>query len=302
MSITVRQGRTRRWTGTIRDASGNALVNTYTGSETLTLSLWPVGTTNAVTLSSSSNAAWLNATAGTFTATLFQTDTTNSVGTFEAVVTVTTGGEIYDALPTLVVITPSRSDTTWLVQPLEVAASWPAFGDLDPAEQTSLIEAATDAIEQACGRSFALQTYTETYDGDNMPRLWLRNRPAGTISSVTANNSAIASGDYTVDARLGCLWWGSPGWAGTGRQRQPGWPAGVQNVTVTYTAGFATTPASVKRAAILTCRYLYDAAKSSGAYQSESLGDYSYTLAAPDATLPPAVVALIAPYAVNEPV
>lgn len=305
MSITVRQGRTRRWTGTITNATNAALVNTYSGSETLTLTLWPVGTTNAVSLGSSSNAVWLNATAATTTITLFQDDTTNAAaGVYEAVVTVTTGGEVYDALPTLVTITPSRADTTWLVQPLEVAASWSGFSDLDEAEQVQLVESATDSIEQACNRTFALASYTETHDGDNQPRIWLRQRPVVSVTSVTVNNAAMNAADYTVDTRLGCIWHGAQGLSGPGRQRRPGWQSGVQNIVVTYTAGYSAIPASVKRAAIVQCKYLSDSSRASSVYEFESLGDYQYKRSSQAAStgLAPNVEQLIAPYVVSEPV
>jgi hypothetical protein len=303
MSITVRQGRTRRWTATITNATNAALVNTYSGSETLTLSMWPVGTTNAVTLGSSSNAVWLNATAATATVTLFQDDTTNAAaGVYEAVVTVTTGGEVYDALPTLVTITPSRADTGWLVQPLEVTASWSGFADLDAAEQIQLIEAASDSIEQACECTFARATYTDTFDGDNQPRLWLRNRPVVSVTSVTVNNAAMNAADYTLDTRLGCLWYGAQGWAGVGRQRRPGWQAGVQNIVVTYTAGYAAIPAPIKRAAIVQCKYLSDSSRASSVYEFESLGDYQYKRSAQSDSkgLAPNVEQLIAPYVLTE--
>jgi hypothetical protein len=303
MSITVRQGRTRRWTATITDATNTALVNTYSGSETLTLSMWPVGTTNAVSLGSSSNAVWLNATAATATVTLFQDDTTNAAaGVYEAVVTVTTGGEVYDALPTLVTITPSRADTGWLVQPLEVTASWSGFADLDAAEQIQLIEAASDSIEQACERTFARATYTDTFDGDNQPRLWLRNRPVVSVTSVTVNNAAMNAADYTVDTRLGCVWYGAQGWAGAGRQRRPGWQTGVQNIVVTYTAGYSAIPAPIKRAAIVQCKYLSDSSRASSVYEFESLGDYQYKRSSQSDSkgLAPNVEQLIAPYILTE--
>jgi hypothetical protein len=273
-SIDVRQGRTRAWTGTVKDSAGNALTNTYSGSETLSVSLWPVGDTNASTLTTSS-VVWLNATSATVTITLTQADTAAlAAGIYESNITVSAGGSIYDAFDSLVIVKPSKSNAAWLVQPLEVVASWAGFADLDDAEQIQLIEAATDSIESVCRRTFAPTTYTETYNGPGLPRLWLRQRPIISVTSVMLGSSVLAATDYTLDANLGCLWYGDDG-GGAGRHRS-GWQEGVQNITVVYRAGFSPIPASVKRAAIVQCKHLSDTSRASSVYQFESIGDYQY--------------------------
>jgi hypothetical protein len=164
-SIDVRQGRTRAWTGTVKDSAGNALTNTYSGSETLSVSLWPVGDINASTLTTSS-VVWLNATNATVTITLTQADTAAlSAGIYESNITVSAGGSTYDAFDSLVVVKPSKSNAAWLVQPLEVVASWAGFADLDDAEQIQLSRRRQTRLKaSAVARSLPRPTPRRTTD------------------------------------------------------------------------------------------------------------------------------------------
>lgn len=102
-------------------------------------------------------------------------------------------------------------------------------------------------------------TYTETYDGTGTPRLFLRNFPIMSVTSlsvfgttVTASTSQASPG-FVIDGTARSIalispFSGSGGWAGSyyGTGRWPAFglgvlarfPIGVQNITVTYTAGF----------------------------------------------------------------
>jgi hypothetical protein len=74
-----------------------------------------------------------------------------------------------------------------------------------------------------------------------------------------------------------------------------GFESGVQNIFVDYTAGFATIPNDLEGACLILAKLLYDQAKKDLAVQSETLGDYSYSLAAAGAEASIGVPAIIAP-------
>lgn len=57
-----------------------------------------------------------------------------------------------------------------------------------------------------------------------------------------------------------------------------GWMRGVE-YHISYVAGYATIPYALEMACLELVKYKWDATKASGVYKSESLGDYSFTLA-----------------------
>jgi hypothetical protein len=94
---TVPQGTTRAWRVTLADANGQALSNTYTGTEALALALW-VGDDQAATTLATSTAVWASAPDGTITVTLAGADTTAlAAGLYRLRLTLTTGGATYVA-------------------------------------------------------------------------------------------------------------------------------------------------------------------------------------------------------------
>lgn len=58
---------------------------------------------------------------------------------------------------------------------------------------------------------------------------------------------------------------------------QPTWPIGSGNIKVVYYAGYATIPEDLESAVLMWAAKMFDYAESGDAYNSESLGDYSYT-------------------------
>lgn len=165
------------------------------------------------------------------------------------------------------------------------------------ADLSALITAASLAVENYCNRVFEQVAVTETHDGGDAPFLFLRRPPIASVATVTINGTALdnTGGDaWSFNANTGELV------RGDGRDHprfSSCWPAGVQNVTVLYTGGYATVPGPVKRAVILQVKYLSDLSANSGAYKAESIGDYSYTLG--DITihgLSPAAAAILSGY------
>lgn len=179
----------------------------------------------------------------------------------------------------------------------------PVYSALADSERAALITDASAAVESFCRRTFGQQSYVETYDGRNLPRVWLRQLPVIAVAAVSVNGEVLDNtyGDaWSFDSGTGELRRGS----GHDDVRFAAWfPAGRGNVQVTYTAGYLEIPPAVQRATILTVRYLYELGRKDWLAQSESIGDYSYTLAQTALTgamLPPHVAGLLADWVYDD--
>lgn len=164
-----------------------------------------------------------------------------------------------------------------------------------------LVSSASQAVERYCNRTFAVDTYTERHDGRGLSRIWLRQRPVVSVAAVSSDGYDLdnTSGDaWTFNPDTGELLWSNglddPRFAAR-------FARGFRNVEVTYTAGFDPIPEPVATAVILTARWLADRMNASGAFQSERIGDYSYTLATQAGVLSDAAEMLLASY-VQDPI
>lgn len=125
------------------------------------------------------------------------------------------------------------------------------------------IQAAVDAavshlsgVNGTLGRALAKQTFELTLDRFPCSRLSLPLPPLASVESVkyvdTANVlQTLAPSAYVVDTQS------EPG----GLLPVAGWPATAPTwgaVTIAFTAGYDTTPAAIKAAALLLVRDLYD--------------------------------------------
>jgi len=154
----------------------------------------------------------------------------------------------------------------------------------------NLITDVCDAVSTYTGRTFGLLSLIEAYDGSNQPRLWLRQTPVLSITSVTVNGEPIdnTNGDgWTVNPSTGELRRGN---GQTDGRFAPWFPKGTQNIVVNYTAGSLNLPPSVRRAIILWIKMVADSMKVTGQFQSEKLGDYSYTIGDPSSLMMPPLV------------
>ncbi|MDE1149714.1 MAG: phage head-tail connector protein [Azospirillaceae bacterium] len=114
-------------------------------------------------------------------------------------------------------------------------------GTADDALLSSLITSCSDAMLAYCNRDFFLsQDKTEIRDGTGSPQLTVRNYPLTAVSEVTVNGRPIPAGSvttpgfYFADTRIVLN-----GYA---------FLRGVANVTVAYTAGWATLPPALVQA------------------------------------------------------
>lgn len=105
-----------------------------------------------------------------------------------------------------------------------------------------LITSASDFIESWLNRTFAIATYTDTRDGTGTNRMMSSNYPIISISSLTVNNVAVPASNgqtygYMFDKNR--IWLiGAT------------FPMGTGNVSVTYSAGYATVPPAIEQGCI----------------------------------------------------
>ncbi len=140
-------------------------------------------------------------------------------------------------------------------------------GTDDDAYLETLIEQASASIETFCGRSFASASQAQTFRLDRWrERLMLDRTPVASVASVVLNGTTLDGAAVEVE---------SPG-AGfllrvDGNGCSLGWPAG--RVVVTYTAGYASTPADVERCCIDLVKLSYFARGRDPVLRSEKILD-----------------------------
>lgn len=156
----------------------------------------------------------------------------------------------------------------------------------DDALLAKLVTSASAAVEQWCGRTFALTSYTETTNGRGGHCLILKNAPVVSVSSVTVDGVVIPPQPAV----------NQPGWVLDGNRLQLAgscFTSGVQNVVVQYTAGYASTPANIAQATIDLVALKYKQHSKVG-NASETIGQatVSYTFG----RIPSDVQAVLAPH------
>ncbi len=133
--------------------------------------------------------------------------------------------------------------------------SWlPNQGNNDDATLQSLISNGSAQLLQYIDRphilASVLGTINETYDGNDSDRILPRNYPIIAVSSVAVDGIAVQPS--TAPSGFGFLW--------DSRRillRGYRFNRGVQNVLVSYTAGFVAVPLDLKQAAIDTFALAY---------------------------------------------
>jgi hypothetical protein len=155
----------------------------------------------------------------------------------------------------------------------------PGLARLPGPALTMLVGAASRAVERHCRRSFARDAeIVEALNGRFKPRLFLSRPPINAIASIEVDGETLDPDgpDFVIErADWGIVRRGN----GRGDPRfGRRWPEGAGRIVVTYDGGFDPIPDDVKLATIQQAKYLHDAAKASGRYASERLGDYGYSL------------------------
>lgn len=150
----------------------------------------------------------------------------------------------------------------------------------DQAEIDALITVSSELVEKYCNRTFSSTAYSEVIDGDNDDFLLLRNIPIVSLTSVVfrsdidGTSETVDDAEFQYDATLGRLEWAPD--SDSGSQYTGCFPRGFQNITVNYTAGYATVPAPIKYAVAQLVLVMYDPSFSVTAIEKEKLGEYFY--------------------------
>jgi uncharacterized phiE125 gp8 family phage protein len=113
-----------------------------------------------------------------------------------------------------------------------------------------LITAASTNIQSWLNRTIAIASFTEVRDGTGTPVLMLRHAPVTSITALVIGGVAVTAAAGTTDQ----------GYRVAGRKlllNTSVFAPGVGNVTVTYQAGYATTPPDLEQAVIelISLRY-----------------------------------------------
>jgi hypothetical protein len=283
----VFQGAALSILATLRDGQGQ-VVTDYVGSEPLLATVWKGGELTSTFTAASS---WATPASGTVLITAAGTQTTGQPpGRYSLLLQVYSGGSWADAYEATITILPAAGGGSTPSIDLITAADITDRRLRNHPDLDDLITAASDLVQQHCRRTFAQATLTELYDGDNRPRIWLRRPPIASVSAITVNSWAIDNTDgdaWVFDADTGELRRGS-GWDD---QNFTSWfPRGLQNVQVSYVGGYSTIPALVKRATRIWVKHLALTERHTGVFNSEKIGDYSYTLGKSEDLAAPAVV------------
>ena len=136
------------------------------------------------------------------------------------------------------------------------------------------VDAACDICRAVAEQEFNAGTATCSFDGTNSDVIVLPQRPVTNAGSVFVNGTAETDFEFTGD---GMLFRGT-----SGVNPRPVWPAGRQNVQVTYEYGYTEVPRDVRMVALSIASRLV----LQGPAKRESLGDQSidYAVASTDLT------------------
>lgn len=164
-----------------------------------------------------------------------------------------------------------------------------------------LTHMASGVAERISGRAWTQAEVTERHQG-GVQALPLRRYPVASVSTVTDKSSGevMAATGYEIETTTGLLyrlpygrWW--DGYAPSPVfQTGGGGSASFPRWEVTYTGGPSSAPEDIRAAVIEIIAHMRNA---QGGMQSEKDGDYSYSMAATPAGVPPTVMAVLSRYA-----
>lgn len=152
---------------------------------------------------------------------------------------------------------------------------------LNPGQDEQLLLALCAAAEsfvlaQISMTSFEIEPKTEVYNGCGSSRMVLDRRPVVAITNVTVDGVELPA----------AVQWNDTGWVFDGTMlylRGYKFTPAVQNVSITYTAGYAVVPEDLKRAAVDIVAEKYQRRTRQG-ITSKSIGTESITYGQNDIT------------------
>jgi len=215
-----------------------------------------------------------------------------AIGTYylKTVTTISAGNVLTDVDDRLILVPVTGSVSSSLATLDEFKAHLNLKGvTTTDAELQGFLDAATPVIENICGPILTRTVTAEKHDGGEGFRISLvvRQRPILAVSSVTeyagdvatvltqvTDPSAGTDFSYTVDLETGTI---------TRRGSSGGvipFYGGVDNILVTYTAGYATVPLNVRLAALFQAAHMFQSSQLSGRLLVRGVGEDSYSFAA----------------------
>lgn len=174
-----------------------------------------------------------------------------------------------------------------------VSNLYPALASLDSATFDALAASAESWLVQYLGRNLQAGTYTETFSGQNQPLLFLKNTPVTAVTQIVitsgySTNTYTPASNYYYFSADGQLHLAPQGFW----NQLAGWRPGVTNIAVTYTSsGFDQPTQDLLIGSVMN--WFNDQAKRSGLVNSETIGNYSYTMRSDFRSIPPAVNSLL---------
>jgi hypothetical protein len=177
-----------------------------------------------------------------------------------------------------------------------------AFGTIQ-----RLITAISTSVQNHIGRTIASASYTVTLDGRGRNRIPMANYPITAVSSV--NLIYGCAGVFVIPPRsfAGVGASGTPGFSFNDRYVYVDKPylfeKGVQNVQISYTAGYTSTPSDIEQATLLWLQSISNSQNYAAMFKSMKAGqttlDFSFMLTAfkdNSIVIPPGVTALLSPH------
>ena len=170
----------------------------------------------------------------------------------------------------------------------------------------TLINTASDIIERVTKRKLIAQAYTsEKYSGNGQCKLFLKNYPINSITSLVQRNTHDDTTIQTYSANSDYLFDITEGWV----YLRESWVQDTHNYQITYNAGYKvaategyiTLPYDLRKACADLCMWV-DSQKDKVGFDSERIGSYSYSLNSAKGNtiggyaLPPTIIALLAKY------
>jgi len=163
----------------------------------------------------------------------------------------------------------------------------PAGVTLHDALLDDLVDVGEQMVLAYCGMAALTATsVTEMYDIEaaGTSELRLRGFPVSSVQAVVASGATLQATQWYVDTRPGIVRLSPLGYF---------FPVGRQQVSVTYTFGYASPPADLQHAATLVAVAEFNRARHAG-LSSEGMTGYRYSV--DDSALPPAALAILARY------
>lgn len=160
-------------------------------------------------------------------------------------------------------------------------------------ELMRFIDVASDLCESYVGQILGRKTFTnELYDGNN-EFIRIRNPKVISITSVYENGALLNSGQYVMDytgQRLYRI--GSGTLYATNSYGY--WSGGMNNISITYIAGYVNPPAAVRQGVLETLRHLWQTQRGASSVLGRQLqGDEMYST--PTYSLPRRAMELLDP-------